>query len=196
MSASKVLVVGGAGFIGSHTAKLLSRQGYEPVVYDNLSTGHRAAVRWGAFVEGDILDTSRLVATIEEHNPVAMIHFAASAYVGESVEDPAKYYRNNVCGTQSLLDACRLTGTRNVIFSSSCATYGIPGRLPIGEGEAQHPINPYGRTKLIDQSIRSHQADRGADAYRLFGRLWAALCGVALFQCVRCGSRWRTGRVP
>ena len=99
MSASKVLVVGGAGFIGSHTAKLLSRQGYEPVVYDNLSTGHRAAVRWGTFVEGDILDTTRLVATIEEHSPVAMIHFAASAYVGESVEDPAKYYRNNVGGT-------------------------------------------------------------------------------------------------
>jgi UDP-arabinose 4-epimerase len=180
MSASKVLVVGGAGFIGSHTAKLLSRQGYEPVVYDNLSTGHRAAVRWGTFVEGDILDTTRLVATIEEHSPVAMIHFAASAYVGESVEDPAKYYRNNVGGTQSLLDACRLTGARNVIFSSSCATYGIPGRLPIGEGEAQHPINPYGRTKLIaEQMLADYSAAYGLRyvALRYFNACGADLDG-------------------
>lgn len=153
MNEHKVLVVGGAGFIGSHTAKLLFRQGYEPVVYDNLSTGHRAAVRWGAFVQGDILDTPRLVAAIDEYNPVAVIHFAASAYVGESVENPAKYYQNNVNGTQSLLEACRLTGTRNLIFSSSCATYGVPDRLPIREGEAQRPINPYGRTKLIAEQM-------------------------------------------
>ncbi|MBZ9711112.1 UDP-glucose 4-epimerase GalE [Mesorhizobium sp. ESP7-2] len=153
MSANTVLVVGGAGFIGSHTSKLLSKQGYEPVVYDNLSTGHREAVRWGAFVEGDILDMARLIAAIEEHKPSAVIHFAASAYVGESVENPAKYYRNNVAGTQSLLEACRLTGTRNVVFSSSCATYGIPGNLPIQEREVQQPINPYGRTKLIAEHM-------------------------------------------
>lgn len=180
MSASKVLVVGGAGFIGSHTAKLLSRQGYEPVVYDNLSTGHRSAVRWGAFVEGDILETSRLAATIEEHSPVAMIHFAASAYVGESVEDPAKYYRNNVGGTQSLLEACRLTGARNIIFSSSCATYGIPGCLPIAEGEAQHPINPYGRTKLIaEQMLADYSAAYGLRyvALRYFNACGADLDG-------------------
>ncbi|MGI6852319.1 UDP-glucose 4-epimerase GalE [Mesorhizobium sp. 1B3] len=162
MTKQKALVVGGAGFIGSHTAKLLSRQGYEPVVYDNLSTGHRAAVRWGCFLEGDILDTQRLVAAIEEHDPIAVIHFAASAYVGESVENPAKYYRNNVNGTQSLLEACRLTGVRNLIFSSSCATYGIPDRLPIREGEAQHPINPYGRTKLIaEQMLADYSAAYG-----------------------------------
>lgn len=153
MSANTVLVVGGAGFIGSHTSKLLSKQGYEPVVYDNLSTGHRAAVRWGAFVEGDVLDTTRLVAAIEQHRPSAVIHFAASAYVGESVENPAKYYRNNVAGTQSLLEACRLTGTRNVVFSSSCATYGVPNNLPIQEREIQQPINPYGRTKLIAEHM-------------------------------------------
>ena len=153
MSGQNVLVVGGAGFIGSHTAKLLSRQGYEPVVYDNLSTGHLASVRWGTFVEGDILDTQRLIQVIQDHNPIAVIHFAASAYVGESVEHPAKYYRNNVGGTQSLLEACRFAGARNVIFSSSCATYGVPDHLPIREGETQHPINPYGRTKLIAEQM-------------------------------------------
>lgn len=153
MSGRNVLVVGGAGFIGSHTAKLLSRQGYKPVVYDNLSTGHLASVRWGTFVEGDILDTQRLIAVVEDHDPIAVIHFAASAYVGESVEHPAKYYRNNVSGTQSLLEACRLAGARNVIFSSSCATYGVPDQLPIREGEAQRPINPYGRTKLIAEQM-------------------------------------------
>lgn len=153
MSGQNVLVVGGAGFIGSHTAKLLSRQGYEPVVYDNLSTGHLTSVRWGTFVEGDILDTQRLSKVVEDHAPLAVIHFAASAYVGESVEHPAKYYRNNVSGTQSLLEACRLADARNVIFSSSCATYGVPDQLPIGEGEAQRPINPYGRTKLIAEQM-------------------------------------------
>ncbi|MDG4898757.1 UDP-glucose 4-epimerase GalE [Mesorhizobium sp. WSM4976] len=153
MSANTVLVVGGAGFIGSHTSKLLSKQGYEPVVYDNLTTGHRAAVRWGPLVKGDILDTAHLVAAIEEHRPSAVIHFAASAYVGESVENPAKYYRNNVAGTQSLLEACRLTGTRDVVFSSSCATYGVPRNLPIQEREIQQPINPYGRTKLIAEHM-------------------------------------------
>lgn len=153
MNGQNVLVVGGAGFIGSHTAKLLSKQDYIPIVYDNLSTGHIASVRWGAFVEGDILDQQRLIATLREFDPVAVIHFAASAYVGESVENPAKYYHNNVSGTQSLLEACRLTGTRNVIFSSSCATYGVPAHLPIREGEPQHPINPYGRTKLIAEQM-------------------------------------------
>lgn len=148
-----VLVVGGAGFIGSHTAKLLASQGYEPVVYDNLSTGHLASVRWGPFVEGDILDGPQLVKTIDKYNPTAVIHFAASAYVGESVEHPAKYYLNNVNGTQSLLDACSQAGSRNVIFSSSCATYGVPDQLPIREGETQRPINPYGRTKLIAEQM-------------------------------------------
>ncbi|WP_307278887.1 UDP-glucose 4-epimerase GalE [Phyllobacterium ifriqiyense] len=159
MNAKNVIVVGGAGFIGSHTSKLLSRQGYNPVVYDNLSTGHLASVRWGPFVEGDILDTQQLTDVIEHHDPIAVIHFAASAYVGESVQHPAKYYRNNVSGTQSLLDACRLAGARNVIFSSSCATYGVPDRLPIREAEAQHPINPYGRTKLIvEQMLADYSA--------------------------------------
>ena len=158
MSNGVVFVVGGAGFIGSHTAKILARQNYLPVVYDNLSTGHRESVRWGPLVVGDILDTPQLVAAIQEYDPIAIIHFAASAYVGESVEDPAKYYRNNVTGTQSLLDACRVGGVSNLIFSSSCATYGIPNRLPIQESERQVPINPYGRTKLIAEQMMADYA--------------------------------------
>ncbi|ESY89448.1 UDP-glucose 4-epimerase GalE [Mesorhizobium sp. LNHC209A00] len=180
MTANTVLVVGGAGFIGSHTSKLLSKQGYEPVVYDNLSTGHRAAVRWGAFVEGEILDTAHLVAAIEEYRPCSIIHFAASAYVGESVENPAKYYRNNVAGTQSLLEACRMTGTHNVVFSSSCATYGVPDKLPIQEQEIQQPINPYGRTKLIaEQMLGDYSAAYGLRfvALRYFNACGADLDG-------------------
>ena len=153
MSRRKILVAGGAGFIGSHTAKLLHKQGFEPVVYDNLSTGHLTSVRWGPFVKGDILDTRHLIETIESHRPAAVIHFAASAYVGESVENPAKYYANNVNGTLSLLEACRRTGADKLIFSSSCATYGIPDQLPIRECETQRPINPYGRTKLIAEHM-------------------------------------------
>ncbi len=153
MARQKILVVGGAGFIGSHTAKLLHRQGFEPVVYDNLSTGHLTSVRWGPFLEGDILDTSRLAEAIDGHKPAAIIHFAASAYVGESVENPAKYYANNVTGTLSVLEACRRAQADKLIFSSSCAIYGIPAHLPIRECETPQPINPYGRTKLIAEHM-------------------------------------------
>jgi UDP-arabinose 4-epimerase len=149
----RILVTGGAGYIGSHTCKVLAAHGYEPVTYDNLIAGHRDAVRWGPFVAGDILDTGRIAATLAEYKPEAVIHFAAFAYVGESVEDPAKYYHNNVTGTLSLLDACRATGVRNIILSSSCATYGVPETLPISESEPQAPINPYGRSKLMMEHI-------------------------------------------
>ena len=149
MDTPRILVTGGAGYIGSHTAKLLRLQGFEPITYDNLTTGNRSSVRWGPFIEGDILDSTHLIEIIERHAPEAVIHFAASAYVVESVADPAKYYHNNVCGTLSLLDACRRTGLGRVIFSSSCATYGVPAILPIDEATPQQPINPYGRTKLI-----------------------------------------------
>ncbi|MEK1853717.1 MAG: UDP-glucose 4-epimerase GalE [Phyllobacterium sp.] len=153
MSQLKVLVAGGAGYIGSHTAKLLHLNGIEPIVFDNLVTGHRSSVRWGQFVHGDILDTSGLTRILMQYKPDAVVHFAASAYVGESVEDPAKYYRNNVAGTLSLLDACRHAEIDKIIFSSSCATYGIPDSLPITETTPQQPINPYGRTKLIAEQI-------------------------------------------
>jgi UDP-arabinose 4-epimerase len=153
MPQRKVLVAGGAGYIGSHTAKLLHSNGVEPVVFDNLVTGHRSSVRWGPFVYGDILDTSSLTRTLIQYKPDAVVHFAASAYVGESVEDPAKYYRNNVSGTLSLLDACRHAEIDKIIFSSSCATYGTPQSLPITETTSQQPINPYGRTKLIAEQM-------------------------------------------
>jgi UDP-arabinose 4-epimerase len=153
MSMHRVLVTGGAGYIGSHTAKLLAAKGVEPVVYDNLVTGNRSSVRWGPFVHGDILDTAHLAQALMQHRPDAVIHFAASAYVGESVEDPSKYYRNNVAGTQSLLNACRLAKVDKIIFSSSCATYGVPASLPIKETTPQAPINPYGRTKLIAEHM-------------------------------------------
>src|SRR6202007_3190937 len=140
----RVLVTGGAGYIGSHTCKLLAAAGIEPVVYDSLVTGHRDAVRWGPFVHGDILDTELLSRTLEEYEPDTAIHFAAFAYVGASVIQQVKYYRNNVVGWISLLDACRLHGTVNIILSSSCATYGAPAQLPITEATPQRPINPYG----------------------------------------------------
>jgi len=178
MTRPTILVTGGAGFIGSHTAKLLHRNGFLPVVYDNLSTGHQSSVRWGEFVEGDMLSQDQLVAAIRTFDPAAIIHFAASAYVGESVTDPAKYYRNNVGGIQSVLEASRLTGGRPFIFSSSCATYGIPDTLPIREGEMQRPINPYGRTKLIAEHML-------ADYSAAYGLPYAALryfnaCGADL----------------
>ena len=153
MSRGCVLVTGGAGFIGSHTCKLLAAAGIEPIVYDNLVTGHRGAVRWGPLVKGDIQDTDLLVRTLGEYKPHAVIHFAASAYVGESVEDPAKYYLNNVAGSLSLLEACRRVQVMKIVFSSTCATYGTPANLPIRETTPQNPISPYGRSKLMVEQI-------------------------------------------
>lgn len=153
MSAAPLLVTGGAGFIGSHTCKQLARDGFLPIAFDNLSTGHADAVKWGPLVEGDIRDTDALVAVLRLHQPKAVIHFAASAYVGESVTAPAKYYSNNVEGTLSLLEACRIAGVGSVIFSSSCATYGSAPEMPIVESTVQAPINPYGWTKLIGEQM-------------------------------------------
>ncbi|WP_201839006.1 UDP-glucose 4-epimerase GalE [Microvirga zambiensis] len=158
MSRTRILVTGGAGYIGSHTCKALAQNGFDPVAYDNLIAGHRDAVRWGPLAAGDILDREALVETLRRYDPAAVIHFAAHAYVGESVTEPAKYYRNNVLGTQTLLDACRGAGLLNVIFSSSCATYGIPESLPIREDSPQDPINPYGRSKLIGEQMLADYA--------------------------------------
>lgn len=160
-----IVVTGGAGFIGSHTCKELAAAGYLPVTYDNLSTGHRDAVRWGPLVEGDIADTEGLASAIRVHGAKAVIHFAASAYVGESVADPAKYYRNNVAGTLSVLEALRRADCDRLVFSSSCATYGVPEALPISEKTPQSPINPYGRTKLIGEwMIADYAAAYGLSA--------------------------------
>lgn len=152
-------MTGGAGYIGSHTCKALARAGYLPVTYDNLVYGHEWAVKWGPLERGDILDRSRLDDVIGHYRPSAIMHFAAFAYVGESVGDPGKYYRNNVTGSLILLEAARDAGIANLVFSSTCATYGTPERLPIVEEAPQNPINPYGASKLMVERIL---ADFGA----------------------------------
>jgi UDP-glucose-4-epimerase GalE len=146
--AKSVLVTGGAGYIGSHACKVLARAGYRPVVFDNLSRGHREMVRWGPLVEGDLADRRRLAAALEQNQVSAVMHFAAYAYVGESVADPGMYYRNNLSGTLSLIEAMRESGVDRIVFSSTCATYGTPDSVPIRETAQQLPVNPYGETKL------------------------------------------------
>ncbi len=143
----RVLVTGGAGYIGSHTAKALARAGYEPVVLDNLSEGHRWAVQWGPLVEGDLGDRNLLLETLAAYQVKAAIHFAAHAYVGESVRNPRKYFRNNVANTLCLLETLLDCGVRHIVFSSTCATYGIPKEVPITEDQVQLPVNPYGESK-------------------------------------------------
>jgi UDP-arabinose 4-epimerase len=148
-----VLVTGGAGYIGSHACKALFRAGYLPVTYDSLVYGHEWAVKWGPLERGDILDCGRLGEVIERYRPAAIMHFAAFAYVGESVSNPGKYYRNNVAGSLNLLEAARDHGVGQFVFSSTCATYGVPHSLPITEDTPQRPINPYGASKLMVERI-------------------------------------------
>jgi UDP-glucose-4-epimerase GalE len=144
-----ILVTGGAGYIGSHTCKALRDQGYLPVTLDNLVYGHRWAVNWGPFIQGDLADPSTLRQVFNDYPIKGVIHFAAYAYVGESMTHPEKYFRNNVINTLNLLEAMREAGVRQIVFSSTCATYGIPTEVPIPEHHAQHPINPYGESKLF-----------------------------------------------
>jgi UDP-arabinose 4-epimerase len=152
--AQSVLVTGGAGYIGSHACKALARAGYLPVAYDNLSRGHRHAVRWGPLVEGEIEDRARLAAALRAHRASAVMHFAAFAYVAEAMADPALYYRNNLIGSLTLLDAMREEGVGRLVFSSSCVVYGIPDRTPILETTPARPVNPYGATKLaVEQAL-------------------------------------------
>ena len=146
---SKFLITGGAGYIGSHTAKLLAGSGHEVVVLDNLSRGHRELVRWGPLIEGDLRDPILLREALRWYKPDAVIHFAAFAYVGESVARPGIYYDNNVNGTLCLLRAMTEAGISNLIVSSTCATYGQPDRMPITEETPQFPVNPYGQSKLM-----------------------------------------------
>jgi UDP-glucose-4-epimerase GalE len=152
MMGKVVLVTGGAGYIGSHTCKLLHEQGYTPVVLDNLVYGHGSFVQWGPFVRGDISDSRILDQLFQQYAPAAVIHFAAYAYVGESMTEPEKYYQNNVSGSLSLLTAMRKNGCRHIVFSSSCATYGLP-KIPITEEQPRQPVNPYGRSKLMIEQI-------------------------------------------
>lgn len=157
-----ILVTGGAGYIGSHTCKALKKAGYTPVSLDNMVYGHDWAVKWGPLVRGDILSAADLDGVFAKFKPSGVLHFAAFAYVGESVHNPAKYYHNNVTGTLSLLDAMRRHGCGHIVFSSTCATYGVPQSLPIPEDHPQHPINPYGWSKLmIEQILRDYEQAYG-----------------------------------
>lgn len=151
-----VLVTGGAGYVGSHACKALARAGYRPVVYDDLSMGHRWAVKWGPIEPGNLNDPRRLDEVFGKYRPVAVMHFAALAYVGESVSEPAKYYRNNVAGSIELLDAMRKYEVAKIVFSSTCSTYGIPDVVPIPDNHVQVPINPYGETKLAVERMLRH----------------------------------------
>jgi UDP-arabinose 4-epimerase len=150
---TSILVTGGAGFIGSHACKALAVQGLRPVTFDNLSRGHADLVRWGPFVHGDLLDAPKIDEAFKSYRPRIVLHFAALAYVEESVANPLVYYKTNVTGFVNLLDVMVKYGTETIIFSSSCATYGVPDAFPIREDAPQQPINPYGRSKLVCERI-------------------------------------------
>jgi UDP-arabinose 4-epimerase len=157
-----ILIVGGAGYIGSQTAKQVARAGATPVVFDNLVHGHEWAVRWGPFVRGDLADTALLARVLREQSVSAVIHFAAYTAVGESLRAPREYFRNNVVNTLHLLDAMVDAGVRDIVFSSTCATYGNPVRVPIDESHPQAPINPYGESKLtVEKMLRWYGAAYG-----------------------------------
>ncbi|WP_165072695.1 UDP-glucose 4-epimerase GalE [Paludisphaera rhizosphaerae] len=175
-----VLVSGGAGYVGSHAARMLSKAGHEVWVYDNLVFGHRGAVAPGRLIEGDLLDRDKVVAVLREKSIDAVMHFAAFAYVGESVTDPAKYYGNNIVGTLSLMEAMREAGVSKIVFSSTCATYGEPQEVPIRETQPQNPINPYGYTKLVIERALSDYAKAygwGYAALRYFNAAGASADG-------------------
>jgi UDP-glucose-4-epimerase GalE len=149
----KILVTGGAGYIGSHVCKMLARRGYEPVTYDNLSRSNGCAVKWGVLEVGDIADYLRLQAVLKLYEPAAVMHFAGFAYVGESVRNPLLYYQNNVGGSAALLRSIVDFGPIPIVFSSTCATYGVPDKIPISEEQPQRPINPYGYSKLVVEQM-------------------------------------------
>jgi UDP-glucose-4-epimerase GalE len=167
-SSRAVLVTGGAGYIGSHAAKALHRAGYAVVVYDSLVAGHRGAVKYGRLVEGDIADVALVRETLRRHDVFAVMHFAAFLDVGESVREPARYYRNNVGGALSVLEAMAAESVGHFVFSSTCATYGEPIETPIAETHPQNPINAYGETKLAVERALPHLE-------RAHGTRWVAL---------------------
>lgn len=162
MSEKKILVVGGAGYIGSHTCRVLADRGYTPVVFDNLTNGHAEFVRWGILEEGDIRDRSRLDEVLAKHRPEAVIHFAALIEVGDSTKRPELFYDVNVAGTLNLLSAVMAAGIDKLVFSSTCATYGVPDVTPMDETHRQQPINPYGRTKwVVEQALKDFGSYKG-----------------------------------
>lgn len=155
---TSILVTGGAGYIGSHTCKALFLAGYNPIVFDNFYRGHKYAVKWGKFIQGDLTDAKAIHDVIHEYRPAAIMHFAALAYVAESLTNPSKYYHNNIVGSYNLLEAARKENVDNIVFSSTCATYGIPAAIPILEQHPQDPINPYGATKLaVERMLKDYE---------------------------------------
>lgn len=175
----RVLVTGGAGYVGSHACKLLASQGFEPVCFDSLANGYREAVRWGPLIEGDIRDKSAVRKAITDFEVGAVFHFAALAYVGESVAQPDRYYDVNVAGTLAVLDAMREASVKRFIFSSSCATYGIPDQTLITEVQEQRPINPYGRSKLMGEQLLHDYANAYGFSYAILRYFNAAGCDPA-----------------
>jgi len=161
----KVLICGGAGYIGSNMTALLAAEGHEPVVFDNLSTGHRTAVQLAELIEGDLGDYDLLVSTLKGRGIEAVMHFAAFIEVAESVKAPLKYYRNNLCNTQNLLAAMETAGVRKFVFSSTAAVYGIPREIPITEDSPKEPINPYGQTKWAVERMCHYQSRAGKLRY-------------------------------
>jgi UDP-glucose 4-epimerase len=157
----RILVCGGAGYIGSNMTAMLKAEGHEPIVFDNLGTGHRSAVGHAEFVEGDLADYELLVKTLKKYKVEAVMHFAALIEVGESVQMPLKYYHNNVSCTQILLSAMEATGVEKFVFSSSAAVYGTPKEVPITEDSPKEPINPYGQTKLAVERMCYYQSQTG-----------------------------------
>lgn len=158
----KVLVTGGAGYVGSHACLKLAEAGFEPVVYDDLSNGHEAFVQWGPFERGDIRDRARLAEVLDRHRPIAVMHFAALIEVGESVLHPGRFYETNVGGAAAVIEAAAGRGVEAFVFSSTCATYGDPVRVPMDEAHPQAPLNPYGRSKLmIEQALADMDRYRG-----------------------------------
>lgn len=154
-----ILIVGGAGYIGSHVNKFLSERGYETLILDNLTKGHRESVKWGRFIEGDLGDRRLLGRILTRYDVEAVMHFAAFTDVGESVQKPGDYYRNNVMNTLNLLDSMRENGVSKFIFSSTCAVYGNPSEIPITEEHPLNPISPYGRSKLMVEEILRDYSD-------------------------------------
>lgn len=161
----RILVTGGAGYIGSHAARLLARAGYEVWVYDNLSRGHRPAALAGRLIEGEVADRAKLEAVLREQRIDAVMHFAAFALVGESMSEPHKYYQNNVVASLALLEAMRAAGVAKIVFSSTTATYGVPDEIPITEETPQRPINPYGFSKLVIEHALADYAHAYGLAY-------------------------------
>lgn len=166
--AIRVLVTGGAGYIGSHACKALARAGFEPIAFDNLSTGWKAAVKWGPLVQGDLMDRATIDAALAEYRPEAVMHFAALSLVGESMQDPGRYWRVNVGGALNLLEACAAAGVRNFVFSSTCATYGDQDGVLLTEETPQRPINAYGGSKLAIEQMLQDFGKSGGISHVIF----------------------------